>query len=39
MHAGKMVDAVQFQRQNIVSEIEVCTLKLELQEQDLKVLN
>ena len=38
MHAGKVVDPVKFQTKDTVADIEVCALKLELQEQDLKKL-
>ena len=39
MHAGKVVDAVKFQAKNTIADIEVCSLKLEVQDQDLKKLN
>ena len=39
LHAGKVVDAVKFQAKNTIADIEVCSLKLEVQDQDLKRLN
>jgi len=39
LHAGKVVDAVKLQAKNTIADIEVCSLKLEVQDQDLKKLN
>lgn len=36
MHAGKVVDSIKFEGQNLLADMEVITMKLELQSQDLK---